>query len=522
MNNTMQLYIDEKKEIKGYPITSPDRVIDENGVSIKEQLDNIETKNNYFINALSYGIKESIDNSSIIKNCIKNIQRGGKLIVPNGTYNVSTKIVWDGTMEGFPSWQDNSKGEKSFIIEGSGKGTVLKAINNYIFDFSYSTIQNKNPFKEILIQNLTLDLNNQSFGIIAKNCSLITFKNVTFKNIKITSISEFSSYIHLIACGGYKIDNCKFENDVTSYSNSITLENNTSDGHITNCDISCGGVGINIMDCGMPFINNNIIFGQLISSIKIINKTLSYSGGVISNNEIEANGSGSAINICDDEQNTQPYIGININNNSIYVFNNANGIVLGNTSNEIVSNNIFLPSGGGVGYNKNAILVKNSSNGMIMNNIIRKIEVGGTGIRIENMSNGLIKSNLLTNMENHEYCKFIHLINGTNLTIDSNICNTNTTLGYWIYTEKLIPLLILINNIKSTEKENIIKDKYTTEKSLDTIHYADGINIRNCSWNDSPLILGSMYIWLDSSYDIRVKVGKPSNDIDGMKVSFIS
>ena len=42
MNNTMQLYIDEKKEIKGYPITSPDRVIDENGVSIKEQLDTIE------------------------------------------------------------------------------------------------------------------------------------------------------------------------------------------------------------------------------------------------------------------------------------------------------------------------------------------------------------------------------------------------------------------------------------------------------------------------------------------------
>lgn len=41
MNNTMQLYIDEKKEIKGYPITSHDRVIDENGVSIKEQLDTI-------------------------------------------------------------------------------------------------------------------------------------------------------------------------------------------------------------------------------------------------------------------------------------------------------------------------------------------------------------------------------------------------------------------------------------------------------------------------------------------------
>lgn len=44
MNNTMQLYIDEKKEIKGYPITSPDRVIDENGVSIKEQLDTVDNE----------------------------------------------------------------------------------------------------------------------------------------------------------------------------------------------------------------------------------------------------------------------------------------------------------------------------------------------------------------------------------------------------------------------------------------------------------------------------------------------
>ena len=44
MNNTIQLYMDEKQEIKGYPITSPDRVIDENGVNIKEKLDNKANK----------------------------------------------------------------------------------------------------------------------------------------------------------------------------------------------------------------------------------------------------------------------------------------------------------------------------------------------------------------------------------------------------------------------------------------------------------------------------------------------
>lgn len=39
MDNTIQLYVDEKQEIKGYPITSPDRVIDENGVNIKDYVD---------------------------------------------------------------------------------------------------------------------------------------------------------------------------------------------------------------------------------------------------------------------------------------------------------------------------------------------------------------------------------------------------------------------------------------------------------------------------------------------------
>ena len=39
----IQLYVDKKKEIKGYPITSPDRVIDENGVNIKEEIEEINS-----------------------------------------------------------------------------------------------------------------------------------------------------------------------------------------------------------------------------------------------------------------------------------------------------------------------------------------------------------------------------------------------------------------------------------------------------------------------------------------------
>ena len=40
MKNTMQLYIDENNEVKGYPITTPDRVLDEKGKSVKEKMKN--------------------------------------------------------------------------------------------------------------------------------------------------------------------------------------------------------------------------------------------------------------------------------------------------------------------------------------------------------------------------------------------------------------------------------------------------------------------------------------------------
>ena len=84
MGNTIQLYIDEKKEIKGYPITSPDRVIDENGVNIKERLDGVET-----------GIKDTYSNSlrkfkpTFAFNCI------GSPCCDSKTYEEQKKLIDD-------------------------------------------------------------------------------------------------------------------------------------------------------------------------------------------------------------------------------------------------------------------------------------------------------------------------------------------------------------------------------------------------------------------------------------------
>jgi hypothetical protein len=64
VDNTIQLYLDKEKEIKGYPITSPDRVIDENGVNIKDQLNNINNdidKINNKINKLMIRQNNAVD-----------------------------------------------------------------------------------------------------------------------------------------------------------------------------------------------------------------------------------------------------------------------------------------------------------------------------------------------------------------------------------------------------------------------------------------------------------------------------
>ena len=49
MDNTIQLYVDKKKEKKGYPITSPDRVIDDNGESLASKLDELTTKSDVLL-----------------------------------------------------------------------------------------------------------------------------------------------------------------------------------------------------------------------------------------------------------------------------------------------------------------------------------------------------------------------------------------------------------------------------------------------------------------------------------------
>ena len=64
MDKTVQLYIDKNRTIKGYPITSPERVIDENGKSVKEQLVEINEQ----IKLTNASLNKIEDTTTLIKN----------------------------------------------------------------------------------------------------------------------------------------------------------------------------------------------------------------------------------------------------------------------------------------------------------------------------------------------------------------------------------------------------------------------------------------------------------------------
>lgn len=62
-------------------------------------------------------------------------------------------------------------------------------------------------------------------------------------------------------------------------------------------------------------------------------------------------------------------------------------------------------------------------------------------------------------------------------------------------------------NIINTE-DNVLATFYLPNKAL---HITGG-------WNDGPLIMGSYYLWVDATGDLRIKSGAPANDTDGVVV----
>jgi hypothetical protein len=101
MDNTIQLYVDEEQEIKGYPITSPDRVIDENGTNIKDYVD------------------EAINNAKL---------EGGNTQVDLSDYAKKSEL--------------HSHSNKS-VLDGITSAKITEWNNKSTFDGNYNNLTNK-------------------------------------------------------------------------------------------------------------------------------------------------------------------------------------------------------------------------------------------------------------------------------------------------------------------------------------------------------------------------------------------
>ena len=168
MDNTIQLYVDKKKEIKGYPITSPDRVIDENGVNIKEEieeinssLENIEnhTKGKVNIYDFCHLVVEG-DWKNAIEQAINGTNGICEIFFPNGEYGVSSAINIIGG-------DHYTRG--GIKLTGENKAnTIIRLINN-----DNSLINIPNQAYNIDFANITFDGNGKCETTIKVDGSLI-------------------------------------------------------------------------------------------------------------------------------------------------------------------------------------------------------------------------------------------------------------------------------------------------------------------------------------------------------------
>ena len=160
---TVQLYVDKKKEIKGYPITSPDRVIDENGVNIKDEIEEIKN------DKIKEVLVTDFDNW---QECINFCQANKKIMrIPKGEYTINASL--------------NVKG---VTITGDGaNNTIIKLDNCDGFILEQYETQ-----KPVSISN---------FSIISTNNNMYELCGISFKEQNDGKRSR-----------GYKLENLYFEN----------------------------------------------------------------------------------------------------------------------------------------------------------------------------------------------------------------------------------------------------------------------------------------------------------------------
>lgn len=244
MNNTIQLYVDDEKQVKGFPLTSPDRVIDSNGKSIKDKL-----KNNVKFDVVGEGTNiPPIDgryDDTEIKNQIKNINKqletitNKQFITPEDFGAIGDGIV-----------NDSLAIDNMFKYAMENKKEVRFRTNTSYYVGTYNFVINK----PLTIYGNNCIIKHDSSKTVLYLFDILRTNDVYIKDIK------FKSYFDKV-----NTEEGGTFNNVNSiyirYSNRVHLENIILEG--------CCGIGghnstdivINNykgLDCDMPIFFQNI------------------------------------------------------------------------------------------------------------------------------------------------------------------------------------------------------------------------------------------------------------------------
>ena len=156
MDNTIQLYVDKKQEVKGYPITSPDRVIDENGTNIKDYVDEA------IDNAKLEGGNTQVDLSDYAKKTDLH-SHSNKTILDNIT--TSKVNQWDSKSDFSGDYNDltnkptipslNGYATEQYVNEEIEKIDVTEQLTDYAKKSELHSHSNKNVLDGITTNKIT-------------------------------------------------------------------------------------------------------------------------------------------------------------------------------------------------------------------------------------------------------------------------------------------------------------------------------------------------------------------------------
>ena len=472
LDNTIQLYLDKEKQIKGYPITSPDRVIDENGVNIKDEIEEI---NSSLDTIASLYINKSGDITSLINEFITN-NTNVVINIGNGDFLCSGIDFKD----------------RKVLIKGNG------VYSNLIIDKQplntpgiYSNTTNK-----ILFDNVKFTIN---YGISRATQPPMMFRygnSVEFRNCVFNGTNSNDDIYTNIHIRGLKTFNFK-NNEIENYKGYFIVGEGMNNGN-TNID--------NVSFIGNIIKSNNAYADSIFNIDNEYNKdsVINISNNIAKRDNTTLLGHAFGVGFVTNAT---------ITNNVIK--NYHIGFDIDNPYRVNVNNNIVINELGDFNNSKTTIGVRiggsSPSQSHIDNRRCKDVIVNGNyvfgynqGISLgSDLHNTSVLNNTVENCINHIYC---YKLSDSSITNNKFICSDVTTK---------VLRLFCINN--SQINNNIFENKNNVPIVLFSVVSSDGLESNNVTINNnvnrSNIANTTIFEGLGNCSNFEVKNNSGINDI---------